>query len=326
MQLFNNIQNEILNRIESSEFSIKIAVTWFTNKDLFQSLISKLNSSCFNADLIVLNDRINNKQEGCDFQKFIDTGGNFYFSSVDNMVHHKFCIIDDKIVITGSYNWTYYAENRNWENIYIIEEPKAVEGYINEFKKLTESHKKVDSIQNSKSDSISINFKDYLQTDYVYQAKQEILKGNDLNAAKVYTQILRINKNDIEAKKSKKEITEKYIQEEFEVSPFEIGVLFKNGYFKLIPAFEKLPFTISKIGRTVITNQKNIEIQIQKFDIMQRTILKIVLSDIFPSPEGTEKIDIVLKLSRNGILEVECNEIGGNEKRDSKSLNLKNWL
>lgn len=36
-------------------------------------------------------------------------------------MHHKFCIIDQKIVITGSYNWTKQARN-NEENITVIKD------------------------------------------------------------------------------------------------------------------------------------------------------------------------------------------------------------
>ena len=147
MQFFNNlkeriIQEKLISLIEKSTKSLKIAVTWFTNHDLFEAIIKKLNIPDFQLDLIVLNDRINNKIEGVDFQSLINNGGNFYYSNIERMVHHKFCIIDDKIVATGSYNWTYYAERRNWENILIIEESEIVKGYIEEFDNVKLHHEK----------------------------------------------------------------------------------------------------------------------------------------------------------------------------------------
>ena len=117
LPLFRKIQDELISQINLAENSLKIAVTWFTNHELFNAVLSKLDKEGFHASLMVLNDRINNKKEGVDFQQFIKKKGNFYYSVVENMVHHKFCIIDDKIVVTGSYNWTYYAEQRNWENV-----------------------------------------------------------------------------------------------------------------------------------------------------------------------------------------------------------------
>lgn len=54
-------------------------------------------------------------------------------------MHHKFCVIDDKIAITGSYNWTYYAETRNVENIIISDNPEIVNGYASEFQRLKQA-------------------------------------------------------------------------------------------------------------------------------------------------------------------------------------------
>lgn len=51
-------------------------------------------------------------------------------------MHHKFIIIDDKEVITGSYNLTYSANNINDENIALISSKKAVIKFIQEFYRL----------------------------------------------------------------------------------------------------------------------------------------------------------------------------------------------
>lgn len=40
--------------------------------------------------------------------------------TASGIMHHKFCIIDDRIVLTGSYNWTLRAEHDNWENFLIV--------------------------------------------------------------------------------------------------------------------------------------------------------------------------------------------------------------
>jgi len=36
-------------------------------------------------------------------------------------MHNKFCVIDSKTVVTGSYNWTKKAQS-NYENITIIKD------------------------------------------------------------------------------------------------------------------------------------------------------------------------------------------------------------
>jgi len=52
--------------------------------------------------------------------------------------HHydKFAVIDNRIVITGSFNWTASAESRNNENLLVIFSPGFAKEYKKEFLKL----------------------------------------------------------------------------------------------------------------------------------------------------------------------------------------------
>jgi phosphatidylserine/phosphatidylglycerophosphate/cardiolipin synthase-like enzyme len=45
-------------------------------------------------------------------------------------------LIDAHILLTGSYNWTFSANNRNDENLMVIEDPKVIARYQNQFEKL----------------------------------------------------------------------------------------------------------------------------------------------------------------------------------------------
>ena len=55
------------------------------------------------------------------------------------LMHHKFMIVDDKFVATGSYNWTASAEKWNRENLLIIKSSSLARKYSVEFKDLWES-------------------------------------------------------------------------------------------------------------------------------------------------------------------------------------------
>lgn len=52
------------------------------------------------------------------------------------LMHHKFVIIDQSILINGSFNWTWAAITGNHENICITNNPVVVEPYMKEFKHL----------------------------------------------------------------------------------------------------------------------------------------------------------------------------------------------
>ena len=44
----------------------------------------------------------------------------------EKRMHHKFCVVDHRILATGSFNWTGAASSRNCENILVSSEPKLV--------------------------------------------------------------------------------------------------------------------------------------------------------------------------------------------------------
>jgi mitochondrial cardiolipin hydrolase len=48
-------------------------------------------------------------------------------------MHHKFGIIDSRIVFTGSYNWTYTASKHNQENLLVTSNYEIVKQYAEEY-------------------------------------------------------------------------------------------------------------------------------------------------------------------------------------------------
>lgn len=62
----------------------------------------------------------------------------------DSKMHHKFAVLDGRVVITGSYNWTFASEERNHENVVLLREPKLIETYSHEFEALWAKSDEVD--------------------------------------------------------------------------------------------------------------------------------------------------------------------------------------
>lgn len=200
---FQNIRISIIREIEKANQSIKIAVYWFTNHELFDLLCQKqLNG--VQCDLIIHNDYINNRETGLPFQKFIDAGGKFYFSDDENPMHNKFCIIDNQVLINGSYNWTYYAESKNRENILIInDEAAVVSAFETEFIQLIQLVNPLPSINRMTKFEVEENNllrnRDYLAHDIIYQAKATNKPEMVKNAFEIAPQNLGIQKiaNDL---------------------------------------------------------------------------------------------------------------------------------
>ncbi len=136
--LFNNISNEIVKKIHSANHSIKVAMAWFTSDELFSALIDALNRDV-RVELILLDNATNWQPYAPDFNNLIQKGGTLKIAGSNiGFLHHKFCIIDNRCLVTGSYNWTYYAETRNIENVLFTEYTRTISAFNEEFERLSQ--------------------------------------------------------------------------------------------------------------------------------------------------------------------------------------------
>jgi len=67
--------------------------------------------------------------KGSEHEKLIAHGVDVKLDSNPDLMHHKVMVIDGRIVVTGSYNWTWSAEKNNDENILVVEDPEAAAIY-----------------------------------------------------------------------------------------------------------------------------------------------------------------------------------------------------
>ena len=135
--VFDNIAEHLEEQIDLAENKIVVAVAWFTNKRLFDALCNKA-ADGVKVKLIISDNEIN-RNSNIDYGD-IQIGKSKLFLIDEGKMHHKFCIIDDYIVITGSYNWSYRAES-NFENILICSgDNDLVKQYKKEVKKITKDY------------------------------------------------------------------------------------------------------------------------------------------------------------------------------------------
>lgn len=120
---FSNIDTVIASYLEKATSEITVAVAWFTDRKLFEVLCNKAKCG-ITVSIVLIDDDINKGQYGLDFSQLIRLGGSIFFLPQDeqnnSIMHHKFCVIDNQTVITGSFNWSKRAR-RNDENITIVE-------------------------------------------------------------------------------------------------------------------------------------------------------------------------------------------------------------
>lgn len=116
--IFENIGIRICREIDKANDSIYIAVAWFTNDKIFNKLKQKGRKGC-KIKIIISDDSINENSQ-IDFHTLERYNAKIFKigNGDNNLMHNKFCVIDHKTVITGSYNWSYKAES-NYENIVV---------------------------------------------------------------------------------------------------------------------------------------------------------------------------------------------------------------
>lgn len=135
---FSEIKKVIIEHIEKASQSINIAVAWITDPDICNMLIQKSTTSI--PIKIIMYDDECNKNTPLTTTK--NTGIDILFvkKSGSNIMHNKFCIFDNNIVITGSYNWTKNAQN-NYENIILILNHDIATSYTSNFNKLIKKNR-----------------------------------------------------------------------------------------------------------------------------------------------------------------------------------------
>lgn len=73
---------------------------------------------------------------GTEYDPFQQAGLDVRIDGIDGQMHHKVFIVDEKIVVLGSYNFSRAAEERNDENILIIYDEAIAEFFVQEFERV----------------------------------------------------------------------------------------------------------------------------------------------------------------------------------------------
>jgi len=188
---FENIRNLIKGNIKEAQSDIKIAVAWFTQRELFDEVLEALNRGV-EVSMIIIKDFINFGMYGLPLQRFVDNGGKLHFVSDRSWtMHNKFCLFDGSLVITGSYNWTYSAETRNAENVILTDDHSVCQAYNDYFTRLwdgSQEELQVPKIEISSEDvikdysTIHDELKAMVKNDMVLQDAIDILKKTRNNA------------------------------------------------------------------------------------------------------------------------------------------------
>lgn len=124
------VRDRIVAYLAEAERSVDVMAFSFTADEIGEAMIERHQAG---VPVRVVFENRNAAGIGSEFDRLSDVGIDVLKDGNCYTMHHKVIIIDQRIVITGSYNFTARAENVNDENLLIINDAALAAGYQEEF-------------------------------------------------------------------------------------------------------------------------------------------------------------------------------------------------
>ena len=123
----------ILFWIARANASIHILIFDFSLDSIRDALIKAKNRG-IDVRIVMEQDTISNT--GSEYRNLKQAGIDVRLDANSALMHDKTAVIDNHIIITGSYNWTASANNRNNDNLVVIDSQAWAEAYEAEFQRI----------------------------------------------------------------------------------------------------------------------------------------------------------------------------------------------
>lgn len=140
-------QKLIVQQINDAKESILIQAYSFTDKDIIEALIKAKHRG---IQVSVLLDYSNLKAKYSGLNEILTHQITVRIDKLPGIAHNKIIIIDNHILIGGSYNFSKGAYKRNAENVMIIHDKPLASEYINNWQKRWELSTAPGDIKNNK--------------------------------------------------------------------------------------------------------------------------------------------------------------------------------
>ena len=126
-------QKAILYELNKAQKNIDVAMYYFTSREIAQELVNAKNRG---AKVRLLLDKSQETQDYSKSRYLINKGFEVKYYTGQGLMHNKFVVIDDKVLITGSFNWTPTADWTNEENLLILTDERLIKKYAQRFEYL----------------------------------------------------------------------------------------------------------------------------------------------------------------------------------------------
>jgi phosphatidylserine/phosphatidylglycerophosphate/cardiolipin synthase-like enzyme len=125
-----NVRGRLLSLLGETDATIYVMAFVFTDDELAEALIDRHEAG---VDVVAVVEARNTEGPGSDYDTLRRAGIEILEDGNPYIMHHKVMILDEAVVITGSYNFSASAADRNDENALILQSPDVASRYVEEF-------------------------------------------------------------------------------------------------------------------------------------------------------------------------------------------------
>jgi phosphatidylserine/phosphatidylglycerophosphate/cardiolipin synthase-like enzyme len=123
-------QQAVISEIRKAARTIDIAMYYLSSRDIAHALVKAQEN---NVRVRIVLDQGQEIEAASKSGYLIKHGFQVRYHLGFGLMHNKFAIIDGKSLITGSFNWTLTAEERNEENLLIVTDEGTIEKFKQRF-------------------------------------------------------------------------------------------------------------------------------------------------------------------------------------------------
>src|SRR6266498_3851289 len=124
------VAKHVLQRLAAAKRIISFMTFSYTEDTISDAMIAKVEAGLTMRGVF---ESQNARGTGADFNRLKQGGVDVLEDGNCYILHHKVIVIDERTVITGSYNFTGSAEKDNDENLVIVDDSALARAYLDEF-------------------------------------------------------------------------------------------------------------------------------------------------------------------------------------------------
>jgi phosphatidylserine/phosphatidylglycerophosphate/cardiolipin synthase-like enzyme len=127
------VAQHVLQRLAAAKKSIHFMTFSYTADTIADAMVAKRKAGLAVRGVF---ESQNASGSGADFNRLRQGGVDVLEDGNCYILHHKVIVIDERTVLTGSYNFTSSAEKDNDENLVIVDDPALARAYLHEFQRV----------------------------------------------------------------------------------------------------------------------------------------------------------------------------------------------